>query len=104
MNDETKVEETGAETAETGAATEAKSRRVLIGRVVSDRMQKTITVLVERRIPHPIYRKYIRRSTKLHAHDENDEGRIGDTVAITECRPLSKTKSWKLDHVVERAR
>jgi len=80
------------------------SARVLIGQVVSDRMSKTITVLVERRIKHPLYKKYVRRSTKLHAHDENDECRMGDTVAIESCRPMAKTKSWRLNRIVERAR
>ncbi len=79
-------------------------KRVVIGRVVSDKMDKTITVLVERRIKHPLYKKYIRRSTRLHAHDENGESRVGDVVAISECRPLSKTKSWRLERIVERAR
>jgi len=81
----------------------AGAARVLIGQVVSDKMSKTITVLVERRIRHPLYKKFIRRSTKLHAHDENDECRIGDTVAIESCRPIAKTKSWRLNHIVERA-
>ncbi len=93
-----------AEVDEQAPATDGARKRVLVGRVVSDRMSKTITVMVERRIRHPLYKKYIRRSTKLHAHDENDDGRIGDTVAIAECRPLSKTKSWTLDRIVERAR
>lgn len=81
-----------------------KAARSLTGRVVSDRMQKTVTVLVERRIQHPIYGKFITRRTKLHAHDENREGKIGDTVLIEECRPLSRTKSWRLVKVLERAR
>jgi len=97
---------TVAETADAVVAAEpaAGSARVLIGQVVSDKMAKTITVLVERRIKHPLYKKYIRRSTKLHAHDENDECRVGDTVAIESCRPLAKTKSWRLNRIVERAR
>lgn len=81
-----------------------KVLRTVIGRVVSDKMDKTITVLVERRVAHPLYKKYVRRSTKLHAHDENNEGRVGDVVAITASRPLSKTKTWKLLNVLERAR
>ncbi len=80
-----------------------KAPRTVQGRVVSDRMDKSVTVLVERRVKHPIYGKYVRRSTKLHAHDENNECRIGDTVAIAECRPISKTKSWRLVRVLERA-
>jgi len=98
------MSETVKETPEAVAAGEvAGAARVLIGQVVSDKMSKTITVLVERRIRHPLYKKFIRRSTKLHAHDENDECRIGDTVAIEPCRPMAKTKSWRLNHIVERA-
>ena len=73
------------------------------GRVLSDRMDKTITVLVERSVKHPLYKKYIRRSTKLHVHDEDNESRVGDWVAISQCRPLSKTKSWRLERIVSRA-
>ena len=79
------------------------SNRTLQGRVISDRMDKTITVLVERQVQHPIYGKFIRRSTKVHAHDENNECRAGDTVVVEQCRPLSKTKTWRLVKVVERA-
>jgi small subunit ribosomal protein S17 len=67
-------------------------------------MDKTITVLVERKVAHPIYKKYVKKSTKLHAHDENNECNIGDTVSITSSRPLSKTKSWNLVEVIERAK
>ena len=77
--------------------------RMVQGRVVSDKMNKTITVLVERQVQHPLYKKVIKRSTKLHAHDEEDRCGIGDVVVIAECRPLSKTKSWKLVEVVEQA-
>ncbi len=77
--------------------------RTLTGRVVSDKMDKTITVVVERLVKHPLYGKYIRRSTKLHAHDENNECREGDVVVIQECRPISKTKSWRLVRIVERS-
>lgn len=80
-----------------------KSSRTLAGRVVSDKMDKTITVLVERRIQHPVYGKFITRRTKLHAHDENNEGKAGDQVLIEECRPLSKTKAWRLVKVLERS-
>jgi len=66
-------------------------------------MEKSITVLVERRVKHPIYGKYMTRSTKLHVHDENNECRAGDKVEIVECRPVSKTKTWNLVRVVERA-
>ena len=77
--------------------------RTLVGRVVSDKMQETVTVLVERRVKHPIYGKYVKRSTKLHAHDENNQCRIGDTVTIRETRPVAKTKAWALVEIVERA-
>ncbi len=80
-----------------------KTVRSLTGKVVSDKMDKTITVLVERRVKHPVYGKYITRSSKLHAHDEKNECGIGDTVTISETRPLSKTKSWALVNIVERA-
>lgn len=79
------------------------TNRTLQGRVISDRMDKTITVLVERRVKHPIYGKFVRRSTKVHAHDENNECRTGDVVVVEQSRPLSKNKSWRLVQVVERA-
>ncbi len=82
---------------------EQKSVGTLTGRVVSDRMNKTITVLVERKVKHPLYKKYVRRFTKLHVHDENNECHTGDVVDIEECRPLSRTKSWRLHKVVTRA-
>ena len=77
--------------------------RTLTGRVVSDKMDKTITVMIERRVKHPIYGKYVKRSTKLHAHDESNQCRIGDLVTIRETRPLAKTKAWAWVSVVERA-
>ena len=80
-----------------------KSVRTLTGRVTSDKMDKTITVLIERLVRHPLYGKYMRRSTRLHAHDENNECRIGDLVMIEQCRPLAKTKAWRLVKVLERA-
>lgn len=92
----------GSEAAGERAA--AGSPRSVTGTVVSNRMDKTITVLVERRVQHPVYGKIIRRSSKLHAHDENNECNVGDTVTVTECRPLSKTKSWVLKSIDERAR
>ncbi len=76
--------------------------RTLTGRVVSDKMDKSAVVMVERQVRHPLYGKYIRRSTKLHIHDENNECRQGDTVTIKQTRPVSKTKSWALVEVVER--
>ena len=77
--------------------------RTLTGKVVSDKMDKSIVVLIERRVQHPLYGKLIRRSTKLHAHDENNTAKIGDVVTIKESRPMSKTKSWTLVEVVEAA-
>ncbi len=71
-------------------------RRVLQGVVVSDKTDKTVTVLVERRVMHPIYKKFIKRSKKYHAHDETNSVKSGDTVRIRECRPISKTKSWEV--------
>jgi small subunit ribosomal protein S17 len=82
---------------------EAKGQRTLTGRVVSTKMQKTIAVEIERLIRHEQYGKFIRRTTKLLAHDENGESKEGDTVEITPCRPLSRRKSWKLSKVVTRA-
>lgn len=80
-----------------------KRVRVATGKVVSNRMDKTITVLIERRVKHPVYGKYITRSSKIHAHDESNQCNIGDTVKVTESRPLSRTKTWKLLEVVESA-
>jgi len=78
--------------------------RSVTGLVVSDKMDKTITVLVERKVPHPIYKKYVRKSTKLHAHDESNECNVGDVVSISASRPLSKSKSWNLVEILERAK
>jgi len=77
--------------------------RTVTGKVVSDKMQKGITVLVERRVKHPLYGKYLTRSSKLHAHDEKNECGVGDLVTIKESRPLSKTKTWALVEVVQKA-
>ena len=77
--------------------------RTVQGRVVSDKMDKTITVAVERKVKHPIYGKFIKRTTKLHAHDESNQCHAGDLVAIRECRPLSKSKNWVLVDVLEKA-
>jgi len=82
---------------------ENNSNRTLEGRVVSDKMDKSITVLVERKVKHPIYGKFIRRSTKVHAHDEANECGIGDLVVVEQCRPLSKSKTWRLVKVVTKA-
>ena len=81
---------------------QAAASRTLVGRVVSNKMDKTITVIIPRRVKHPLYKKYITRSTKLHAHDENNECQEGDVVSIEQCRPLAKTKSWRLVKVLER--
>jgi small subunit ribosomal protein S17 len=78
--------------------------RALTGTVVSDKMNKTVTVLVERKVKHPLYGKIIRLSKKYHAHDENNEFHPGDVVVIEECRPLSRTKTWKVTRLVEKAR
>lgn len=77
-------------------------RKILFGEVVSDRMEKTITVKVERRVRHPIYERVVKRSKKFHAHDENNQCRLGDMVRIVETRPLSKTKCWRLLEIVRR--
>ena len=86
------------ETVETAATS-----RVLVGEVVSTKMDKTITVRVDRMVPHPVYKKYIKRSSKFLAQDEGNECKEVDTVAIEACRPLSKRKSWRLQKVIERA-
>ncbi|KAE8175543.1 30S ribosomal protein S17 [Photobacterium carnosum] len=78
--------------------------RTQLGRVVSDKGDKSIVVAIERKVKHPIYGKYITRTTKLHAHDENNECHLGDMVEVRECRPMSKTKSWTFVRVVEKAR
>jgi small subunit ribosomal protein S17 len=92
-----------ASTKEVGQAEIKKPARALTGKVVSNKMEKTIAVEIERLIKHPRYGKYIRRTTKLLAHDENKEAREGDTVSIAPCRPLSRRKSYKLVSVVEKA-
>ena len=81
-----------------------KVRRALVGRVVSDKMQKTVTVLVESRVKHPLYGKIITRSAKYHAHVEDGVAAAGDLVEIEECRPLSRTKTWRVAKVLEKAR
>ncbi len=79
-------------------------KKVFQGKVVSDKMDKTITVLIERRQLHPLYQKYVTRSKKLKAHDETNDAKIGDIVRVIECRPISKDKTWKLVEIVERAK
>lgn len=81
---------------------QTQENRTLQGRVVSDKMDKSVTVQIERRVKHPIYGKFIRRSTKVHAHDENNECRVGDVVVVEQCRPLSKLKKWRFIKLVER--
>ncbi len=80
------------------------SKRTLSGRVVSDKMNKTVTVLVERKVRHPLYGKIMTRSKKYHAHDENNEFHEGDVVLIEECRPIAKTKAWRVSKLIEKAR
>ena len=79
------------------------NKRTLVGRVASDRMNKTVTVIVERRVKHAMYNKIIVRSSKYHAHNDNDEAKVGDVVEIEECRPVSKTKSWIVTKLLQRA-
>jgi len=81
---------------------EQNDNRTLQGRVISDKMDKTVTVVVERKVKHPIYGKFVRRSTKVHAHDENNECQIGDVIVVEQCRPLSKSKTWRFVKLVER--
>jgi small subunit ribosomal protein S17 len=80
-----------------------KKQRSVEGRVVSSKMQNTVTVLLERQVQHPLFGKIVRRSTKVHAHDAAGDCRDGDTVRIVECRPLSKTKNWRVVEVIARA-
>jgi len=80
-----------------------KTQRTVEGRVVSNKMDKTVTILVERQVKHPLYGKYIRRSTKLHAHDADNSCKEGDVVRVTEIAPMSKTKNWRVVEIVTRA-
>ncbi|UVK77296.1 MAG: 30S ribosomal subunit protein S17 [Sodalis sp. Fse] len=80
-----------------------KKLRTLQGRVVSDKMDKSIVVAIERFVKHPIYGKFIKRTTKLHVHDKNNDSDVGDLVEVSECRPISKSKAWTLVRVVEKA-
>ena len=88
---------------EAAKTTEGKIKRTVTGRVVSNKMDKTVAVAIERYIKHPAYGKYVRRTTKVLAHDETNDCREGDRVAISECRPLSKRKAWQVVNVIERA-
>lgn len=89
--------------AENQVQTEGKKARTVTGRVLSNKMEQSATVLVERKVKHPVYGKYVRRSKKFHVHDNDNVLNIGDVVQIKECRPISKTKSWTLDKVLEAA-
>ena len=86
------------------AAQPAKNQRTLTGTVVSDKMDKTVTVLVERQVMHPTIGKVVKRTKKYHAHNDNNDAKMGDRVLIEECKPLSKTKAWRVAKLVERAR
>jgi small subunit ribosomal protein S17 len=87
-----------------GTEKQEPNKRTLSGRVVSDKMTKTVTVLVERRVKHPLYGKFVTRTKKYHAHDENGECHEGDMVEIEECRPISRTKAWRVTKLLEKAR
>ena len=105
MTDSTDTDQAANQSAVDQAATETEQRsgaRVLSGAVVSDRMDKTVTVLVERSVKHPVYGKILRRRSKVHAHDEHNECRMGDLVTIVETRPISKLKSWRLQSIDRR--
>lgn len=91
-----------AEQTKADAATRP-SRKVRMGKVVGDKMQKTVVVAIERRVPHPMYGKMMTRTTRLKAHDEQNSAKVGDTVRIVETRPLSKDKRWRVVEIVERA-
>ncbi len=88
---------------QTAAGSERNERRAVRGQVTSDKMQKTVVVEVRRKVKHPLYEKYISRRTKLHAHDENNEAKIGDVVEVMQTRRLSATKRWRLVRIVQRA-
>jgi len=93
-----------AETEQNAQALNRTSRKTRIGTVVSDKMDKTVVVSIERRVQHPVYGKMVRRTTRLKAHDQRNDAKTGDTVRIMETRPLSKDKRWRLVEIVERAR
>src|ERR1700693_6290808 len=93
-----------AKRAEEGNAIEGNDGKTSVGKVVSDKMAKTVVVSIERRVEHPVYGKMVRRTKKLKAHDEQNEAKTGDTVRIMETRPLSKDKRWRVVEIIERAR
>ncbi len=92
------------DSAQTAGAPRTTRRKTRIGKVVSNKMEKSIIVAIERRVPHPIYKKHVRRTTKLMAHDEQRQAGVGDTVKIMETRPLSKSKRWRLVEIIEKAK
>jgi small subunit ribosomal protein S17 len=92
------------EAPQTQVSAPAKNTRTLVGKVVSDKRAKTITVLIERRTKHELYGKIVARTSKYHAHDETNECKLGDVVEISECRPISKTKAWVVTRMVDKAR
>jgi len=102
MSENTTTETTATESTATESTT-IKNRRRLTGRVVRDKMNKTVTVRVDRMVRHPLYGKYVRKSTNYHVHDENNECHTGDTVLIEESKPISKSKAWTLARLVERS-
>lgn len=85
-------------------AEKSVKRKIQVGKVISSKMNKTIVVAVERNVKHPLYHKYVKRTSKLYAHDEKNDAREGDTVRVVETRPLSKTKCWRVQEVVDRAK
>jgi len=93
-----------ADNTQTNGAITRGARKTRTGRVVSDKMQKTVVVAIERRVPHPVYGKMMTRTTRLKAHDEENTAKAGDTVRIMETRPMSKDKRWRLVEIVQRAR
>jgi small subunit ribosomal protein S17 len=89
---------------EDAATPEVRRRKVRVGKVVSEKMNKTVIVAVERTFKHPLYKKYVKRTAKLHAHDEKNDAHEGDTVRVVETRPISKLKRWRVQQVMERAK
>ena len=104
MTDQAMVDERATEEQTTVAAHAGSLTRTLVGRVVSNKMNKTVTVLIERRVKHPLYGKYMVRSKKYHAHDETNQYNEGDMVEIAETKPISRTKAWTVTRLVEAAR
>jgi len=104
MSNESEIQAAADVSHEMSQETEqTKARRTIVGRVVSAKMDKSVSVAIERQIKHPTYGKYIRRTSKVMAHDEKNECKAGDRVAISECRPISKNKSWQVVNVIDRS-